>query len=238
MAELEKDDLELLELEDDSDIEQLGGDPFASPRPRRPWLFIGLGVLIIAMAVFIILRVVGTGSRDSLDIDLDAPVVESSVPAAGDGFTESADRVINGQADSVAVAPKKEVHAPAPVQETAPVREITDRAEVKFDSAKKSASSKPKPVAAPAKPAAAAATAAYYVQFGSYSTRALAESAQKKIRANHANLFSGKQFVVLSAVLPNGTTTYRLRVGFKTVEDANGFCRNAKSDGLECYITK
>jgi hypothetical protein len=56
--------------------------------------------------------------------------------------------------------------------------------------------------------------------------------------AGHPSLLGGKQFVILAAVLPNGTTTYRLRVGFSTVQEADGFCRNAKSDGLDCYVAK
>ncbi|MBR4806461.1 MAG: SPOR domain-containing protein, partial [Alphaproteobacteria bacterium] len=65
-----------------------------------------------------------------------------------------------------------------------------------------------------------------------------AEAAEKKIRSGHPSLFSGKQFVILAAVLPNGQTTYRLRIAFSTSNDANGFCRNAKSDGLDCYVAK
>jgi hypothetical protein len=51
-------------------------------------------------------------------------------------------------------------------------------------------------------------------------------------------LFADKQFVILAAVLPDGKTTYRLRVAFADNRDANGFCRNAKSDGLECYVAR
>ena len=79
---------------------------------------------------------------------------------------------------------------------------------------------------------------AWYVQFGSYSTRALAESAQRQIQNAHKSLFQGQQFVILAAQLKDGKTTYRLRVAFKTASDANGFCRNAKSDGLDCYVAK
>ena len=58
------------------------------------------------------------------------------------------------------------------------------------------------------------------------------------MRAAHSSLFSGKQFVVLASVLKDGRTTYRLRVAFNNSNDANGFCRNAKSDGLDCYVAK
>ena len=109
-----------------------------------------------------------------------------------------------------------------------------------------------KPVAKPAakkaatKPAAKPVTksadkpvaGAWYVQFGSYSSRAAAESAQRQIANAHKSLFADKQFVILAAQLKDGKTTYRLRVAFKTAADANGFCRNAKSDGLDCYVAK
>jgi cell division septation protein DedD len=79
---------------------------------------------------------------------------------------------------------------------------------------------------------------AWYVQFGSYSSRALAEGAQRQMQKAHQGLFAGKQFVILAAQLKDGKTTYRLRVAFKNANDANGFCRNAKSDGLDCYVAK
>ena len=84
---------------------------------------------------------------------------------------------------------------------------------------------------------ATATNGGVYVQFGSYGTRAAAQSAEQKLRASHSSLFSGKQFVILAAQV-KGQTTYRLRVAFQNANDANGFCRNAKSDGLDCYVTK
>ena len=65
----------------------------------------------------------------------------------------------------------------------------------------------------------------------------LAAAAERKMRASHQSLFSGKQFVILAAEV-KGKTTYRLRVAFNSSNDANGFCRNAKSDGLDCDVTK
>ena len=145
---------------------------------------------------------------------------------------------------------------PQPVQVAAPqqnqnVRVIEDRKDVTFNPERATVTPKPIPAPAPkevktpAKPKPApkpatqkVANGGWYVQFGSYSTRAAAEAAEKKIRGGHQNLFSGKQFVILAAVLPNGSTTYRLRIAFASSGDANGFCRNAKSDGLDCYVAK
>lgn len=145
---------------------------------------------------------------------------------------------------------------PQPVQVAAPqpnqnVRVIEDRKDVTFNPERATVTPKPIPAPAPrevktpTKPKPAPKPAAqkvgnggWYVQFGSYGTRAAAEAAEKKIRSGHQNLFAGKQFVILAAVLPNGSTTYRLRIAFASSGDANGFCRNAKSDGLDCYVAK
>ena len=138
--------------------------------------------------------------------------------------------------------------APQPNQN---VRVIEDRKDVTFNPERATVTPKPIPAPAPkevktpTKPKPApkpapqkVANGGWYVQFGSYGTRAAAEAAEKKIRSGHQNLFAGKQFVILAAVLPNGTTTYRLRIAFASSGDANGFCRNAKSDGLDCYVAK
>lgn len=145
--------------------------------------------------------------------------------------------------------------APQPVevapQQNQNVRVIEDRQDVTFNPERATVTPKPIPAPAPRevktptkpkpapKPAAQkVANGGWYVQFGSYGTRAAAEAAEKKIRNGHQNLFAGKQFVILAAVLPNGSTTYRLRIAFASSGDANGFCRNAKSDGLDCYVAK
>ena len=154
--------------------------------------------------------------------------------------------VVQPQPAKVEPQPKQEVVPPKPQpvaepQQTVgvPVRVIEERKEVKFEPAKAAEKPAVKPQPKPAaKPVAKPATYSWYVQFGSYSTRALAENAQRQISNAHRSLFDGKQFVILAAQLKNGTTTYRLRVGFNTANDANGFCRNAKSDGLDCYVAK
>lgn len=231
--------LDLLDLEDEAGLDTLPtASPFAAPRPKKPWLLLGIGLVVIVLATYIIIRTVGSDSGSSVEIDLDSPeVVSVDVPETS---------------DNIMVPPQVEKPAPtAPiVTPGVPVREINDRKEVKFDpsktAAKKPATTKPAPTVAPVvrQPSSApkaqkpAATSGWYVQFGSYSTRALAESAQKKLQAQHGSLLGGKQFVILAAVLPNGTTTYRLRIAFSTNADANGFCRNAKSDGLDCYVSR
>ncbi|MDR0741450.1 MAG: SPOR domain-containing protein [Rickettsiales bacterium] len=216
--------LDLLDLEDDAALDTLPeASPFASPpRPKRPWLLMGVGLLVIILATYIIVRAIGYDSGSSVEIDLDVPEVVT---------------VDAGLSDTLIVPPQPAETVPA--APGVPVREVADRKDVTFNPNKPIG----KPAALPAAKSAAprpkpAASAAWYVQFGSYSTRALAEVAQKKIQSRHSGLLAGKQFVILAAVLPNGTTTYRLRIGFATSREANGLCQNAKSDGLDCYVAR
>ncbi len=240
--------------------------PFVAPRPHRPWLLLGIGLAVIVLAVFIIIRVVGSNSSSSIDVDLGEPIVVTErvvepepVPVPVQTAPVPAPMPVMPPAPmpeqpAPVVAPQP---APAPVAQPAQVpqqnsvRVVQDRKDVKFNPARETAAPKPIPAPAPKqaktptkpkpapKPAAQkVANGGWYVQFGSYSTRSAAEASEKKIRGEHPSLFNGKQFVILAAVLPNGQTTYRLRVAFATSNDANGFCRNAKSDGLDCYVAK
>lgn len=254
--------LDLLDLDDANDVDALpDATPFATPRPKKPWLLMAVGVIVIILATYIIVRTVGGNSSSSIEVDLDAPAVivddgALNVPPRPEDAPAMPVAVQPAPAPAPAAQPAKPAPAPqpavAPVQETVgtPVRVVEDRKTVTFNPDKPVAA---KPVAKPkaaAKPAAKAAPkkvvkqqvapahGGWYVQFGSYSTRALAEAAQRKIQAGHQSLFAGKQFVILAAQLPNGKTTYRLRVAFASAADANGFCRNAKSDGLDCYVAK
>lgn len=247
-------DLDLLDLEDEtSSVDALPeAAPFTSPRPKKPWLLMGMGVAIIVLATWIIIARVGSDSGTTVNIDLNEPVqnVDNVPQPVAD---------LNVPAKPVEVAPEKKPvpvaeanPQPAPVETKpvesngTPVRVIPDRKEVTFNpdkpatkpAIKPAAKSVSKPVAKNvSKPVATATNGGVYVQFGSYGTRAAAQSAEQKLRASHGNLFSGKQFVILAAQV-NGKTTYRLRVAFQNANDANGFCRNAKSDGLDCYVTK
>ncbi len=258
--------LDLLDLDDNGSMDTLPDvTPFAAPRPKKPWLLLSVGLVIIVLATYVIIRAIGDDASSTIEVDLDAPVVvetDAGQPVDMNVMppVQPVQAVPQPAAPKPAPAP---VAAPAAPQATAgvPVRVIEERKEVKFDPAAAS-----KPVAAPkpvaAKPAAPAAkpaavktaksatkapvakpvakpvAGAWYVQFGSYSTRALAENAQRQIQNTHRSLFEGHQFVILAAQLKDGKTTYRLRVAFKTAADANGFCRNAKSDGLDCYVAK
>lgn len=260
--------LDLLDLEPDEQGDVLPeAAPFSSPRPKRPWLLMGLGLAIIALATWIIIAHVVDDSGTTVSVDLGNPVVSVDMPPA-----PVADLNVPPKPVDVMPQPMPPVERPMPVERpqqmppaqmpveakpvepaVAPVRVVPDRRDVTFDPDR--AESRPvakpveKPVAQPKpqrkitppvtkpKPTVSATNGGVYVQFGSYSTRELAQAAEHKIRAAHQSLFSGKQFVILAAEV-KGKTTYRLRVAFTSTNDANGFCRNAKSDGLDCYVTK
>ena len=250
----EDNNLDLLDLDDNDTMDTLPEVPaFVAPRPKKPWLLLTVGVMIIVLASYIIIRSVSDETSSSIEVDLDAPVM------VVDGEGVPVDMNVMPQPKPVvqpAVQPNptpaevkpvaQPVVQPQPEPVAAPVRVIEDRKEVKFEPAKVAQPAKPvvaKPKAKPQpKPAvkktAPASVFSWYAQLGSYSTRALAEAGQRKLAASHASLFSGQKFVILAAQLKNGTTTYRLRVGFNSSADANSFCRNAKADGLECYVTK
>ena len=278
--------LDLLDLDDNASMDTLpDAVPFGAPRPKKPWLLLTVGLVVIVLATYIIIRAIGDDSTSSMEVDLDVPVMVDN----GAGQPMPVDMNVMPPAQPVQVAPQpvqKPVVQPAPqplvapqpqpaaqptpVQPTAgvPVRVVEERKEVKFNPeavakpavqphvVKPAAKPAPQPTVKPApkaqakvaskptvKPAPRAVAdkpvaGAWYVQFGSYSSRALAEGAQRQMQKAHQGLFAGKQFVILAAQLKDGKTTYRLRVAFKNANDANGFCRNAKSDGLDCYVAK
>ncbi|MBN1325101.1 MAG: SPOR domain-containing protein [Alphaproteobacteria bacterium] len=240
------DNLDLLDLEDDTDLSDLPEtSPFTNPRPKKPWLLMGIGLLVIILATYIIIRSIGSDSSSSVEVDLDTPVVttvDSELNKLPDTLVVPPAPVPAQIQPAAPAVPPKPLVEPVRPEPGVPLREVNDRKEVTFNpsagtTAKPAPAAVVKPKPLPKKPIAAV-SGSWYVQFGSYSTRALAEVAQKKIGAKHSSLFADKQFVILAAVLPNGTTTYRLRIAFADSADANGFCRNAKSDGLDCYVAR
>ena len=249
--ENQEDNLDLLDLGEETTDTLPEVEPFSAPRPKRPWLLMGIGLGIIVLATIIIVAKLGGDSGSSISVDLDAPVSAEVKPPEKPVEDLKVPEKAPVVADKVA---KKEQPAPKPVEKPVetdgtPIRVVEDRKDVVFNPDKPAApAQKPavkaetKKISAPAtvkKTTAPVATAngSIYVQFGSYASRAAAQSAEQKMRASHSSLFAGKQFVILAAQV-KGQTTYRLRVPFHSASDANGFCRNAKSDGLDCYVTK
>lgn len=241
----QEENLDLLDLEQDTEVDTLPeAAPFTTPRPKKPWLLMGVGIAIIILATWIVVARIGGDSGTTINVDLDTPVEKvemAPAPVADLKVPEKPAAPVKGE--EKAPAPKP-VEAKPIESDGNPVRVVEDRKEVTFNPDKPvsqpkqtiTAPAKKATVAAP-KQTATASNGSVYVQFGSYSTRALAQAAEQKMRASHSSLFSGKQFVILAAQV-KGQTTYRLRVAFHNATDANGFCRNAKSDGLDCYVTK
>ncbi|MCM1294565.1 MAG: SPOR domain-containing protein [Muribaculaceae bacterium] len=265
--------MDLLDLDDGASMDALpDAAPFAAPRPKKPWLLLGIGLLVIVLATYIIVRTIGGDSSSSMDVDLDVPAIVVDGGDAGSVIDVNPNvrpDVVPVDVNVAPVAPsvpaQPDVAQPKPQPQPTvqprplpqpvaapndaggvPTRVVEDRKAVTFNPDRPATTAKPKPApkkaAQPVKPkpakTVAASNGSWYVQFGSYSTRALAESAQNQIRRAHSALFQGKQFVILAAQMANGQTLYRLRVAFATSADANGFCRNAKSDGLDCYVAK
>jgi len=236
------DKLDLLDLDEDNAADALPEvESLSVPRPKRPWLLMGVGIAVIILATFIIVHTVSKDSTNMVQLDLDAPVVTENAETSKDT------KDIRVPAKKVEIKEEsKKIETIEPKNEESvgvPVKIVKDRNTVTFNPDKTSKTVKQdvkktkinKPII---KKSVSSSNGAWYVQFGSYSTRALAEAAEKKIKKGHDALFVNKQFVILAAVLPNGQTTYRLRIAFSSSADANGFCRNAKSDGLECYVAK
>ena len=263
--EPEENNMDFLDLDDDTPVETLPETtPFAAPRPRKPWLLMGLGLVVIILATYIIIRTIGSDSTKTVEINLDTPEIVAEpqpveVPVPNDTLNVPSRPASVNQVPVPAPQPVVQPQptpqpVPQPVAENdgVPVRVVSDRREVTFNPDRPAVQPKPvaepqpapqpKPVAKPVQKTvqntAPIASGKWFVQFGSYATRAAAESAERQMRAGHKSLFEGKQFVILAAQLPNGKTTYRLRVSFATSADANGFCQNAKSDGLDCYVAK
>ena len=62
---MDKDEsLDLLDLEDSNDVDALPeATPFSNPRPKKPWLLMGLGIAIIVLATWIIVAKIGGRPR-------------------------------------------------------------------------------------------------------------------------------------------------------------------------------
>ena len=123
----------------------------------------GLGLVVVILATYIIIRTIGGDSSKSVEINLDAPVVATpdSIASPNDTLKVPPKPVPEPVAVKVAPVPQQVVApapkpAPQPIVESngVPVRVVTDRKDVTFNPDKPVAE-QPKPVAQPApKPAA------------------------------------------------------------------------------------
>jgi cell division septation protein DedD len=230
MAELDNlEQTEALEFEDDSLPELPDDNPFEETNSKRPWLYIGIGILAVTLVAVVVLKLTTGGHKEDTGL-IEIPIdVTGQADAISDSdFVEQANRIVSSD-------PAKPTDMPE--------RVVENRKDVTFDPDKPTVSRpKPKPINAPAKKTAAQTapkSGLWYAQVGAYNTRAAAETGQRQLRDAHGSLFSGHNFVILAAEV-NGRTVHRLRVtGFQTSGDANNFCKNAHSDGVSgCYVTK
>ena len=68
--------LDLLDLDDNGAMDTLpDATPFVAPRPKKPWLLLSVGLVVIVLATYVIIRAIGDESSSSIEVDLDAPVV-------------------------------------------------------------------------------------------------------------------------------------------------------------------
>ena len=222
---LEFDDEVLPELPDDN--------PFEEEKSKKPWLLAGIGLVAVTLVIVVVLKLTMGGKDDAGLIEIPIEHGIGSIDSGAAGVQPD-----TGFAGDDDIAPIG-----------MPERIVEKRPDVNFNPDKPAvARPKPRPIkdtakSAPAKSAAvqqaAPKSGTWSVQVGSYPTRAAAEKGQREITAAHKSIFSGKSFAILAAVLPNGTTTYRLRVvNFQTSNAAASFCNNAKSDGVNCYVAK
>ena len=67
--------LDLLDLDDDDSVDSLPDVPaFTTPRPKKPWLLLSVGISVIVLATYIIIHAIGDDSASTVEVDLDAPV--------------------------------------------------------------------------------------------------------------------------------------------------------------------
>ena len=68
--------LDLLDLDDNGAMDTLpDATPFVAPRPKKPWLLLSVGLVVIVLATYVIIRAISDESSSSIEVDLDAPVV-------------------------------------------------------------------------------------------------------------------------------------------------------------------
>ncbi|MDR2770300.1 MAG: SPOR domain-containing protein [Rickettsiales bacterium] len=219
---LDFDDETLPELPDDNPF---GGQPGKSKR----WLLVGLGVVAVTLMVVVVLKLTVGGRVEDPGL-MELPIEQLPVIDSGKPEKPADDFDIEGRPVGM------------------PERVVEPRKEVVFDPDKPVVSRpKPRPVRQAPKPAkeskpakpVAPKSGTWSVQVGSYPSRAAAERGQRQLKSAHKSLFSGKDFAILSAVLPNGSTTYRLRVvNFKTDAEAKSFQKTAKSNGVDGYVAR
>ena len=79
----QEENLDLLDLEQESEVDALPeAAPFTAPRPKKPWLLMGVGIAIIILATWIVVAHIGGDSGTTVNVDLDTPAEKVEVAPA------------------------------------------------------------------------------------------------------------------------------------------------------------
>jgi len=169
-----------------------------------------------------------------------APATAQPQPAPAPVAAAPAPQPKPAPVQQVAAAPVKPVPAqpaPAPAAKPAPVAKAQPKDAV-GDLLDKADAKKPAPKAAsaPVRLEPTAGHGAAVVQFGAFSSAALASSEWTKLAAAYPTEMTGKGKLVESVEV-NGKTLFRGAVsGFATKTDAVAFCAKLKSDAKACIV--
>ena len=125
----QEENLDLLDLEQDTEVDALPeAAPFTTPRPKKPWLLMGVGIAIIILATWIVVARIGGDSGTTVNVDLDTPAEKVEIaPAPVADLNVPAKPV---EAVPVAKPEPKPVEAKPVEKDGNPVRVVEDRKEV------------------------------------------------------------------------------------------------------------
>jgi len=236
---------EVLDFEDDALPEDFGDDAFPPPQGKKPWLLVGVGIIAVTLVAVVLMRFMtggGTPPRpagsETVEILIDGEKISIETPS--DDFVDGANELVKVDGAPVGM-PDRVVEARKPIKFD-PDKPVVQRPTNRPAPRPAEGSGQARKVQPTAQPARTGTTTGasggiWMAQVGSYNTRTAAESGQRQLQNRAA--FSGRNFVILQAVLPNGNTVHRLRVtGFANAAAAESFCREIRQGGTGCYATK
>ncbi len=235
-------DNDLLDLDDtfatDANDDLFQDDPFqpaCKPEkqksgPRRPWVLVLICLIVGALVSYIVFKVATPSHHsESATISVTNPEPTADSQTFGD------------QAENLLVQPKD--------SDGIPQRVVNDVKPVEFKPDAAPVVTKPKPLptttttsatttaTSTVKAATATISGKWQVQLISLSSQKAVEQERARLQSKHPNLFSGKNLTITEKTLPGGKITYRLRVdGFAEQSSADAFCRQAKQNGIDCYV--
>ena len=249
MSEFDKyNDDEVLDFEEDGLPEFPDDNPFDNRDNKKPWALVAVGIVAVTLVLVVVIKLMTSGPSSRGDLGLiEIPIDMGNVPVveSPDDFANDAERLLRGREP----ARPAERGMPDRVVETRPAVAFNPDAPIVQRPAATPARPAPRPAAQPARaaqPAAPAATprpapaptgGAWHAQVGAHSTRAAAETGQRRLQSRPE--FAGRNLVILQAVTTDGSAVHRLRVtGFQTSAAAEAFCRTVRNAGNACFATR